>query len=257
MFYKNLMINPIALQTSFFTIRWYGVMMFSGLFLGYLIWRYLSKDHINKKDATELYIVTMIGLFIGARLFHIIFYNWTYFSQEPIKMLQIWNGGVSSHGAIVGAFLGYYITSKIKKIDTWKLLDRAIIAIALAVGFVRIGNFLNSELVGKITDLPWCVKFNGKDCRHPVQLYDAVKNFTIFLILFALNQSKKINLPKGTIFWLFIFMYSTLRFITEFFKEYIIFSQGLTMGQYLSIPFMIISTIALIYILIKSPPTRK
>lgn len=251
------MINPIAFQTSFFTIRWYGVMMCLGLLLGFLIWKYLSKQYLNKKDAIELYIVTIIGLFIGARLFHIIFYNWTYFSSNPTKILQIWNGGVSSHGAIVGAFTAYYIATKVKKIDTWKILDQAIIAIALAVGFVRFGNLFNSELIGRVTELPWCVKFDNKECRHPVQLYDAIKNFTIFFILLIINQPKRINLPKGTIFWLFIFMYSTSRFVTEFFKEYMIFSQGLTMGQYLSIPFIIISTIALIYIFFKSPPTRK
>ncbi|MBT3298656.1 prolipoprotein diacylglyceryl transferase [archaeon] len=251
------MINPIAFQTSFFSIRWYGIMMLIGLFLGFLVWKYLCKEYLNKKEVIELYIIIMVGLFIGARLFHVIFYNWSYFSTDPIKILFIWNGGVSSHGAIVGSFTSYYIGSKIKKIDTWKILDQAIIGIALAVGFVRIGNFLNSELVGKITDLPWCVKFNNKDCRHPVQLYDAIKNFTIFIILYSINQSKKINLPKGTIFWLFIFTYSSSRFVTEYFKEYIIFNSGLTIGQYLSIPFIIISFSALILILIKSLPTRQ
>lgn len=234
------MIDPVAFYIGVFPVKWYGIMMFLGLVFGFVLWRYLAKKHgMDNITLLELYLFMLLGLFIGCRLFHVIVYNPSYFLANPLKIFAIWEGGLSSHGGIIGGTLaGYYYCRK-KKLDFWKWIDIAIIPICLATVFVRIGNFLNSGVVGRITSAPIGVEFFGyEEKRHPVQLYESAKNFFIFAALFF---SRNLNFPKGTLYWGFLFLFSLIRFFTEFFKEYVVFSSGLTMGQWLSLILIIIS----------------
>ena len=237
------MIKPIAFQLGTLEVRWYGIMMAIGLLGGFLIWkRLIKKAGYAKKTALEYYLVVIISLFIGCRLFHALVYNFNYFLAQPWKILYIWQGGLSSHGGIIGGSLGAYWYCKRKNLNFWKFADRTMIAVAFAAGCVRIGNFLNSEIVGRVTNVPWAIKFyNYDDYRHPSQLYEAAKNFFISGFLYTLNSIKSLNLPDGFLYWLFIFLFSLLRFFTEFFKEYLVLTQGLTVGQYISIIFAIFS----------------
>lgn len=248
------MIDPIALTLGPLTIKWYGIMMALGLIGGYLIFKKVSLDKgIDKVTILEYYLVVIITLFIGTRLFHALVYNPSYFLSNPIKIFSLWEGGLSSHGGIIGGSLGAYIYCKRKKLPFYEFADLTMIAVAFAAGCVRIGNFLNSELVGKVTTASWGIKFQGySDLRHPSQLYEAAKNFLIAGILYKLNYIKSLNLPQGFLYWLFIFLFSFFRFFTEFYKEYLIFSSGLSIGQWISILFTLVSG----YFLVKLLKTR-
>jgi len=219
-----------------------------GLVGGFLIFRKVSlQKNIDKKTILEYYLVVIITLFIGCRLFHALVYNPNYFLSQPWRLFYLWEGGLSSHGGIIGGTLGAYVYCKIKKLNFWKYADLTMIAVAFAAGCVRIGNFLNQEIVGRVTDVPWAVKFNNQEeLRHPSQLYEAAKNFLIFGILLTLNQIKTLRLPNGFLYWLFIFLFALLRFFTEFFKEYLILQNGLTIGQWLSLFMIALSTPILI-----------
>ncbi len=237
------MIDPIALQIGTLSIRWYGVMIMLALLCSFFLFKYLAKQEgIKEEIAMEYYLVTVISLFIGARIFHAIFYSPTHFLYNPIQILFFWEGGLSSHGAIVGGSLGAYLYAKKKQLNFWKLADLSMIVVALGAIFVRFGNFLNQEIVGRATNSSFGVLFEGYEGkRHPVQLYEALQNTFIFIALITLHQKKENKLPESFIFWLFIFLFSTIRFFLEFFKEYLILSQGLTMGQYLCLVFALIS----------------
>jgi len=244
------MIDPIAFQLGTITVRWYGIMMAICLICGFLFWKQLAKKYMSKTQIIESYLLFIIGLFIGARLFHALVYNFNYFYTNPIKIFYLWQGGLSSHGAIIGGTLAGYTYCKKENLSPGYVSDLATIPVAFAIGFVRIGNFFNQELVGRIITLPWAVNINNES-RHPVQLYESAKNFFIFGILLTLHQIKSVKLPEGSLYWLFIFLFSFLRFFTEFFKDYLIFSSGLTMGQWLSIVFMVPSGIMLFRLMIK------
>ncbi len=247
------MIDPIAFNLLTIEIRWYGILYAIGLIGGYFIWKKLSKEEgLNEKTILELYLFMLFWLFIGSRLFHILLYNFDYFYNNPTQVFNFFGGGLSSHGGIIGGTLGGYYYCWKRKLDFWKLADVAIIGIAFPAGCIRVGNFLNNELVGRITDVPWAIKFKGyNDYRHPSQLYEAAKNFFITILLYKLHYIKSLRLPKGFLYWLFIFLFSILRIVTENFKEYMVFETGLTMGQRISIIFSIISGIILIWLWVK------
>ena len=247
------MIDPVAFHLGTYPIRWYGLMMFLGLLLGYLILKKIFKENnIDRHIALEYYLYVVIGLFIGCRIFEVLFYDPVYYFYHPLRVLYIWEGGLSSHGGIVFGTLAAYYYCKKKHFPFWKFADLCIIPIALAAGLVRVGNFLNGEIVGRVTSLPWKMQFpNYEGLRHPVQLYEAAKNFFIFGLLYHLRDKK---LPEGFLYWSFIFLFSFLRFFTEFFKEYQIFSSGLTIGQWLSLPFIIVSGVMIYKVIRKKSP---
>lgn len=237
MFYNN--IDPTLLRLGPFEIRYYGIIYALGFILAYFFISYLAKKRelkLTKEDIWDFLFYLIIGTIIGARLFEIIIYNPTYYFKNPLEMLALWHGGLSFHGGLIGAIIAAFIYCKKKKIQFYDLADITIIPLAFGLFLGRIGNFLNGELVGRITNLPWCVKFKDYGgCRHPSQLYESLKNLFIFSFLWFLKNKK---LKKGIMFWSFILMYSVLRFFIEFFRapdEQIGFIIGLTMGQWLNI----------------------
>jgi len=243
-----MLINPILFQIGPLTIRYYGVLLALAFIIGYFIAVKLAKEKgIDKEPLQELLLYIIIGVLVGERIFHVIFYNLNYFISNPIEILYIWRGGISSHGGIIGGMIAIALFCKKHKLNFYDIADLIVIPAALGGVFVRIGNFINGELVGRITNVPWAVEFAGYEGkRHPSQLYEAFKNFVIFLALFNIRRIK--NLPRGLLFWGFIFLFSLLRFLVEFLKEFQMF-YGLTIGQYLSIPFLIVSIIFIIKIL--------
>ncbi len=237
MFYNN--INPTLLKLGPFEIRYYGIIFALGFILAYFFIRYLVKQrnlNLTKDNTLDLLFYIIIGAVIGARLFEIIIYNPGYYIANPFEMIAIWHGGLSFHGGLVGALTTGYLYCRKKKINFYDLADIVVIPLAFGLFLGRIANFINGELVGRITDVPWCVKFkNYQGCRHPSQLYESLKNLLIFTTLWFLKEKK---LKKGIVFWSFILMYSTLRFFVEFFRapdEQLGFIIGLTMGQWLNI----------------------
>jgi phosphatidylglycerol---prolipoprotein diacylglyceryl transferase len=237
------MMDPIAFNLGNISISWYGVMFGLGLLLCFILWRKLGIEKgMDKITILELYLVTIVSIFIGCRVFYVVFYDLGYFLSNPLDIFFIWQGGLSSHGGLIFGTLGFYCYCRKKGLDFWKWADIAIIPMALVTGFIRIGNFLNGELVGRITSVSWGVDFGDGFLRHPSQLYEAVKNFFIFGVLFS---CRNLSMPRGSFYCSFIFMFSFLRFFTEFFKEYLVFSSGLTIGQWISLVLSIISGVIL------------
>lgn len=239
-------LNPVLFNLGPLQIRYYGLLLALSLLIGYLILKKLAKRKQVEERLIESYIIWLvIGTVLGARIFHIIS-DFPFYINNPLQIIAIWKGGIASHGAILGGIIATYLFTKKHKLSFYRLADITAVPAALTGAFVRLGNFINGEIVGKITTLPWAVKFPSfEGFRHPSQLYEIIIHLFLFILLFKLI--KKDHKP-GFIFWLFITLYALLRFLVEFVKEYQIFPTTYIMdwGQLLSIPFLIIGIIMLI-----------
>lgn len=238
--------EPVAFSVFGLEIRWYGILMALGFATGYFLLVWLGGKKGLKKELIEEYAVYLIlSIIVGARLFHCLVYAPIYYFSNLAEILYVWKGGLASHGGIIGGVIVTWIFCRIKGLKFYELADLVVIPAALGAVFVRIGNFMNGELVGKATTLPWGVYFKEYEIlRHPSQIYEAVKNFVIFLVLISLHNKK---LKKGTLFWGFILLFSFFRFFVEFFKDMEVY-YGLTIGQWASILFGAVSIVFLIRI---------
>ena len=245
MFTHNL--NPILATIGPFQIRWYGLMYalsFAYLYfmISYLVKR--KKVKLTQKDVEWFIILETIALLVGARIFEIIFYNPLYYLANPVEIFAFWKGGLSFHGGLVGIFLVGYIFCKKKKVPVLQMADIFVIPVGIALMLGRIGNFINGELYGRITSVPWCMKFRAAEgCRHPSQLYEAGKNLLIFIVMWTIKDKKQ---PNGFFFALFLMMYGALRFTIEFVREPEVYVGPLTMGQFLCV-LMIFAGVALMF----------
>ncbi len=249
MFVNNL--NPVIFSIGPVSIRWYGLAYVIG-FLIVLIYgrnKVEKQNLLSKDEFTEFLVYIMLGALVMARLFHVFVYNFNYYVQHPWQIPAVWLGGMSFHGGLVGAVLVALVYCYYKKISFYKLADIIIVPLALALSVGRIANFINGELVGRVTNVPWCVVFkNYTGCRHPVQIYESLKNLFIFFVLFRLSNKK--NLVPGFLFWSFIVLYGILRFLAEFIRD-----NGdvvLSTAQYLCIIMIVLGGFMLYYITSKS-----
>ncbi len=241
-------INPILFHIGPFGVRYYGLFLALGVILCALI---LKKLFQQKGASIELMLDMMtwliIGGFIGARLGHVFFYRAEYFLQNPVEILFVHHGGLASHGMTIGLLVTAYIYGRIKKIDWKKYLDILVIPIPLIATLIRVGNFTNSEIVGRPTGGSWGVLFplfeKNPILRHPSQLYEASLALGIFILLFWVYKKYGSKLKPYFLTHLFILLYFTTRFAVEFFKEphRLPPDAPLTMGQWLSLPFAIYS----------------
>jgi phosphatidylglycerol---prolipoprotein diacylglyceryl transferase len=238
------MINAIALTVGNISIRWYGIIYALGFLLALPISIKLAKQRNITKDQIYDYFIYLIpSSIIGARLLAVIL-NFHLYQNNVLKILFIWEGGMAFHGGLIGAAIGTYFFCKKHKIKFYDIADIIVIPAALGLALGRIGNLINQEFPGRLTDLPWGITYdNLQGKRHPSQIYESIKNLIIFFIL--LNFYKVKNLKRGTIFWMFIFLYSLFRFSVEFFKDQALILFNLTYGQLISIPLFIISIIFL------------
>lgn len=233
--------NPALFKFGSLEIRYYGILFALSFLFGYFILKKLfKKSNLNEKLVDDYIFYIFLGVIIGARIFEVAFYEPFYYLNNPIKIFYIFQGGLSSHGAIAGSILANYLFCKKHKINFYKTADIAVIPFFLGASLIRIGNFINGEIVGRITNVPWAVKFsNYEGLRHPSQIYESIKNLIIFTTLFVLSAKKQ---RPGYLFWLGLLLFSIFRFGVEFFKEYPLY-YGLTIGQYLTIPLFILSLI--------------
>ena len=195
----------------------------------------------------------LISTIVGARLGHCFFYDPVYYLTHPLEILYVWKGGLASHGAGIGILIGLFMYSKRRKGITYLwTLDRVAIAVPISAALVRIGNFINSEIIGRPSDIAWSVVFTNVDFipRHPSQIYEALAYTTIFVVLIVMYKKYKSNTPKGLLSGLLLTMLFTARFFIEFFKE----TQSdfentlpIDMGQILSIPMVIAGILLMIY----------
>ena len=236
------MINPVIFRIYSLEIRWYGLIMALSFLIGSFIAIKIGKKRNLSKDNVYDFLIYLIPLsIIFARLFHVFVYNFNYYISNPTQIIQIWKGGVSIFGGLVGALLAALIYSKRKKVDFYDIADVFIIPFSFGIIFGRIGNFINQELYGKITSLPWAVKFTYiEGLRHPTQIYEAIGHLIIFIILLFIWKKEK---PKGFVFYSFIIMYSIFRFFMEFLREDTPILLNLTITQVIIIPILITSII--------------
>ncbi len=248
-------IDPIMLKLGPLQIHWYGLIFATGLLGGFYITEWMAKrEGKDTKDLEPLFLYIVIGMVVGARLAHCLFYDFNYYAKHPLEILYIWKGGLASHGGFLGVILALYLYSKKYKTFSlsWLLSRGSIVAMFIAT-FIRIGNFFNSELVGKKSDFSFAVVFDRVDNfpRHAVVLYESFSYFLIFLILLflykKLSYQKFTKIAFGLVLILgfgarvFLEQFKTTQ--SEFVKEY---SLLLSMGQILSLPFIAIGIILLI-----------
>ncbi len=239
------MIDPILFELGPIKIRYYGLLYALAFLIGYFILKKLAKKQGIEEKVIEDYMpYVIIADIVGARLFEVLFYNPSYYFSNPLKIFAIWEGGLASHGAIIAIILTTYWFCKKKQISFYKFTDLVAIPVALGAAFIRIGNFFNSELVGKVTNLPWGVYFNNSEfLRHPVQIYQALGHVIIFLILLSIFKVKERK--EGLIFWSLLFLDSLFRLVTEFFKDlppdYGFIFLNLNLAQWASILIILIS----------------
>jgi len=247
MFVDNL--NPILLTIGPLSIRWYGLMYVLAFIIGYFYIYNFSKYHdlvLEKDQVMDLLFYQAIFMLIFSRIVEVFYYNPTYYYYHLSKVFAIWEGGLSFHGGLIGFIVGTYIFCKLNNKSFLKIADVVSIPAALGLMFGRIGNFINGELVGRVTSVPWCVRFPKYDdlCRHPSQLYESFKNLFMFGILIYFRNKK---VPSGFLFSLLLIMYSILRSIIEqWFREPQGYVMGLTQGQFLNI-FLFFAGIGFMY----------
>jgi prolipoprotein diacylglyceryl transferase len=233
-------------------VRWYGLMWAIGLIISQQVMYYIFKnEHRPAKDVDTLTLYIIIATLLGARLGHFLFYDPSVFITDPLEIILPPYSGLASHGAAAGILIGLYFFCRKMKYNYLWMVDRLVIVVCITGGFIRLGNLLNSEILGKPTNVPWAFVFGQVDNipRHPAQLYEAVYCFLLFAILFYIWKSKRAEVGNGLIFGLFLIVLWTLRFIDEFFKEVQEpFEQNLplNMGQILSIPLVIAGFVILI-----------
>ncbi|GHN01599.1 prolipoprotein diacylglyceryl transferase [Cytophagales bacterium WSM2-2] len=243
-------------------LRWYGVCWAVGIILGYqMVLRIYKAEGIPTVELDKLTVYVMLGAIIGARLGHILFYDPLHYLNNPIEILPIrinptfqYTGlaGLASHGGILGALIALYLYHRKFKKDYLWMLDRLVIGGALLGAFIRIGNLLNSEIIGVPSQLPWAFMFSQIDQtpRHPAQLYEALFYLIISLSLFLIWRSQKVSNYKGFLFGLGIFLIFSQRFLVEFLKEnQVEFEEQLklNMGQTLSIPLILMGIVIMVW----------
>lgn len=262
MLYPN--INPIAFQIGPLAIRWYGIMYIFGFAAAWALAIYKAKQ-LQKLPSvpsgtfvpstatiSDLIFYCALGVIIGGRLGYVLFYNFSGFIANPISALQIWHGGMSFHGGLIGVVIALWLFAR--KFNSTLLAVGDFMAILVPIGLLlgRIGNFINAELPGRITTLPWGIIYPnaGPLPRHPSQFYEGLtEGVLLFIILWFYSKKPK---PKGAVTGMFLLCYGIFRFSCEFFREpdnflgFIAFD-WLTMGQLLSLPMIIIGAWLLIY----------
>lgn len=243
--------SPEIIHLGPLTLRWYGLMFLVGFTLGYqgmkkaCQWENKGgKNYIEKLDSLLIHLV--LGTTIGARLGHCLFYDPSYYLSHPLEILKIWEGGLASHGGGIGVIVAIWLyVRKNPEFNMWWLFDRIAIFTVLTGGFIRLGNLMNSEIIGKPTNGSWGVIFDRVDQvpRHPTQIYESFCYFVIFAITFFIYRKMKEKTPPRLLFGLVFSGIFICRFVIEFFKEVQSpFEEDMiiNMGQVLSLPFIFI-----------------
>tara|TARA_B100001057_G_scaffold432722_1_gene461031 strand:- start:451 stop:1236 length:786 start_codon:yes stop_codon:yes gene_type:complete len=252
--------DPVAIQVFAIEIRWYSLAYIVGILLGWILSKkiFISEDYLKEKfDDFITYLI--LGIIIGGRLGYVLFYNLNYYSNNLIDILKIWQGGMSFHGGLIGVIVASIWFSKKNDQDPFIYLDVVSLVAPIGIFFGRIANFINSELYGTETNLPWAVKFIQVDnlYRHPSQLYEAFFEGILLFIILIYFRNKGLYKNTGLISGLFLFFYSIFRFFIEFVRVpdeqigYLFLD--LTRGQIISLIFLLIGT----YLIIKKYEIKK
>ncbi|MFL2854507.1 MAG: prolipoprotein diacylglyceryl transferase [Candidatus Pelagibacter sp.] len=248
MFINNF--DPVAFQVMSFEIRWYSLAYILGIIIGWILCKKIFIKNLDINQKFDDYITYLIiGIIIGGRLGYVLFYNFSYYISNILDIFKIWQGGMSFHGGLLGIIVASILFAKKNNQDLFVYTDLVSLVAPIGIFFGRLANFINSELYGKVTEVPWAVTFVQVDnlSRHPSQLYEAIFEGIILFILLLYFRNKNFLAKPGLISGLFLIFYSVFRFCIEFYRVpdiqigYLIFN--LSMGQIISLVFIMIGTI--------------
>jgi len=235
--------NPIAFSIGPLAVRWYGLMYLVGFAAAWWLGSKRIRDNrapITRKQFDDLIFFAVLGVILGGRLGYVLFYKPGYYAANPLETFAIWQGGMSFHGGLIGVILAMWFHARRNGIAFLRLADFIAPLCPLGIAAGRMGNFINGELYGRVTDLPWGMVFRqaGDAPRHPSQLYQfALEGLALFVILWWFSAKPR---PMGQVSALFLMGYGVLRFIAEFGREPDAFlgylALGLSMGQWLCVP---------------------
>ena len=254
--------DPIAIKLGPVAVRWYGLMYLIGfvaaLFLGRHRVRTRPDLGWSYKDMDDILFFSVIGVVLGGRFGYVFFYKFAEYAQDPIRMFYVWEGGMSFHGGFLGVVVAMAIFAWRRRKHWLSVTDFIAPLVPTGLGFGRLGNFINGELWGRATDVPWAVVFPAVDDlpRHPSQLYEfALEGVVLFLLLWIYSGKRR---PMGAVSGLFLIGYGTLRFLVEYTREpdsfLGILAMGFSMGQWLSLP-MIVAGVAMMIWAHRRAPT--
>ena len=243
-------IDPVIFSYGPITVRWYALSYIAGLLLGIkYIGTFISKPPhaMDKKDADDLLIWLTLGVILGGRLGYVGFYNIDFYIANPITIFKVWEGGMSFHGGLLGVAGAIILYCRQRQLKILAVGDAVACAAPIGLFFGRIANFINGELFGRVSDVPWSMIFphGGASSRHPSQLYEAgLEGFFLFIILFVLSRQEVFRLRLGFLSGVFMIGYACSRGFVEFFREpdsHIGFLySNFTMGQALSVPLLML-----------------
>tara|TARA_B100001059_G_scaffold23026_1_gene18429 strand:- start:155 stop:928 length:774 start_codon:yes stop_codon:yes gene_type:complete len=248
MFINNF--DPVAFQIISFEIRWYSLAYIFGIIIGWLLCKKILIKNTNINEKFDDYITYLIiGIILGGRLGYIFFYNFNFYLNNFFDIFKIWQGGMSFHGGLLGIIIASILFAKKNNQNPFLYMDLVSLVAPIGIFFGRLANFINSELYGKVGNVPWSVIFVKVDnlARHPSQLYEAFLEGVILFLLLMYFRRKNYLLRPGTISGLFLIFYSVFRFFIEFYRVpdehigYLAFN--LSTGQIVSVVFLIIGTI--------------
>lgn len=255
--FTDLGLHPVALKLGWFELRWYSLGYLAGIGLG---WWYLIKllaepgAPMAKRHADDLVFYATLGIILGGRLGYVLFYRPAYYVSNPIEIPQLWDGGMSFHGGVIGTSLGILYLAWRNKLHWLRVHDYVALCTPFGLFFVRLANFVNSELWGRPTDVPWAVRFCenskfGAECllgppRHPSQLYEAaLEGLLLFAVLWFLFWKTDARYQPGKLVGAFLLVYGASRFFVEMYRQPDLglekLSWGLSMGQTLTVPMIL------------------
>jgi len=239
-------IDPVAFSLGPLAVRWYGLMYLAGFGAGWVLGLSRIKRGlapVTRVQFDDLLFLAVLGVILGGRLGYVLFYKPAYYASHPLEVFAVWQGGMSFHGGLLGVMLAMAFAARRHRIDWLRLMDFVAPLVPLGIAAGRLGNFINGELWGRPTDLPWGMVFRGAGelPRHPSQLYQfALEGLTLFALLWWFSAKPR---PRGQVSALFLLGYGALRFIAEFGREPDAFlgylALGMTMGQWLCVPMIV------------------
>ncbi|MEX2452102.1 MAG: prolipoprotein diacylglyceryl transferase [Rhodospirillales bacterium] len=243
-------IDPVLIEIGPFVIRWYALAYIAGLLGGMYYMRALARQHppmIGENDIMDFLVWATLGIIIGGRLGFVVFYQPLYFLDHPLAIFQVWKGGMSFHGGVIGIAVAALLFVRRRKISFLAFADLIACAGPIGLFLGRLANFVNGELFGRVTDVPWAMVFprGGPLPRHPSQLYEAfLEGIVLFLVLFLLRQKESVRRRTGILSGVFLIGYAIARSTSELFREpdsqFGLLVGGTTWGQWLSLPMVLL-----------------
>lgn len=239
-------ISPIAFSVGPIAIRWYALAYVAAFVLGFWLLKKLNDSagqEMPKKSADDLFTALILGVILGGRLGYVLFYNLPFFLAHPLEIFAVWHGGMSFHGGLLGVMVATFLFARKNKIKTFSILDKLAIVAPLGLFFGRIANFINMEVMGRVTNQPWGIVFTGSPDtmpRHPSPLYEAgLEGILLFVIMLSLWHWTKLKNKIGALAGVFAILYGAFRIFAEQFRQPdaqlgFLLGDWLTMGMLLS-----------------------